>query len=182
MPPLSAVSHHDLIQGCIRNDRRAQEALYKNFYETLAIICMRYTKNQQDAKEVLQNSFLKAFQQIGTFDESKASLYTWLRTITVRCAIDFLRRQKKTITTQELSEDHGEAVDAEALQRMTSQQVLQLVQKLPATTQAVFNLYIMEGYNHREIGELLQISEGTSKWHLSEARKLLTNLLEQARA
>ncbi len=149
----------------------------------MAILCIRYTKNQEDANEVIQNSFLKVFQHIENYDEAKSSLYTWIRTITVRCAIDFLRRKKKINATEELDAGNECAVDAEAMQKMTSQQVLILVQKLPETTQAVFNLYIMEGFNHREIGEMLKISEGTSKWHLSEARKRLIYLLqEQERA
>lgn len=177
MSSVSTLPQHNLIKGCIRNERRAQEALYKQFYNSMSILCIRYTKNQEDAREVLQNSFLKVFQHIGSYDEVKSSLYTWIRTITVRCAIDFLRKKKNMHVTIEIDAEHGHAVDAEALQKMTSQQVLVLVQKLPETTQTVFNLYVMEGFNHREIGEMMNIKEGTSKWHLSEARKLLINLL-----
>ena len=177
MSSVSTIQQHDLIQGCIRNERRAQETLYKQFYQSMAILCMRYTKNQEDANEVLQNSFLKTFQNIKSYDETKSSLYTWIRTITVRCAIDFLRKKKNVNATVALEEESGHAVEAKALQKMTSEQVLVMVRKLPETTQTVFNLYIMEGFNHREIGEMLKMSEGTSKWHLSEARKQLIKLL-----
>ena len=97
----------------------------------------------------------------------------------IRTAIDFLRKQNKKQTAVEWKEEHDPAIDAEALERMSAQQILYLLQHLPATTRAVFNLYITEGYTHREIGELLKISEGTSKWHLSEARKILQQMIKQ---
>jgi RNA polymerase sigma-70 factor (ECF subfamily) len=101
-----------------------------------------------------------------------------MRTIMVRTAIDFLRKQNKKQVAIEWKEEHDPVIDAEALERVSAQQILYLMQQLPETTRAVFNLYITEGYNHREIGELLKISEGTSKWHLSEARKNLINSLK----
>ena len=174
----STLSKQDLVKGCIRNDRRMQEVLYKQYCSSLLIICRSYAKNEQDAIEVLQDGFLKVFQQIDRYDSTKASIYTWMRTIMIRTAIDFLRKQNKRQVAIEWKEEHDPTIDAEALERMSAQQILSLLQLLPATTRAVFNLYITEGYNHREIGEILNISEGTSKWHLSEARKYLTNSLK----
>jgi|SRR5436190_4663584 len=174
----STLSEQDLVKGCIRNDRRVQEALYKQYCSSMSIICRSYAKNEQDAIEVLQDGFLKIFQQIDRYDSTRASIYTWMRTIMIRTAIDFLRRQNKRQIAIEWKEEHDPAIDAEPLERMSAQQILSLLQLLPATTRAVFNLYITEGYNHREIGEILNISEGTSKWHLSEARKYLTNSLK----
>ena len=179
----STLSEQDLIRGCIRNDRRMQEVLYKQYCSSMLIICRSYAKNEQDAIEVLQDGFLKIFQQIDRYDSAKASIYTWMRTIMIRTAIDFLRKRNKRQVAIEWKEEHDPTIDAEALERMSAQQILSLLQLLPATTRAVFNLYITEGYNHREIGEILNVSEGTSKWHLSEARKYLTNSLKvKARA
>lgn len=174
----STLSEQDLVKGCIRNDRRVQEVLYRQYCSSMLIICRSYAKNEQDAIEVLQDGFLKIFQQINRYDSTKASIYTWMRTIMIRTAIDFLRKQNKRQVAIEWKEEHDPTIDAEALERMSAQQILSLLQLLPATTRAVFNLYITEGYNHREIGEILNISEGTSKWHLSEARKYLTNSLK----
>jgi RNA polymerase sigma-70 factor (ECF subfamily) len=145
----------------------------------MLVLCRSYAKNEQDAIEVLQDGFLKIFQQIDRYDAGKASIYTWMRTIMIRTGIDFLRKQNKKQVAIEWKEEHDPAIDAEALERMSSQQILHLLQHLPETTRAVFNLYITEGYTHREIGELLRISEGTSKWHLSEARKYLINSLKK---
>ena len=174
----STLSEQDLVKGCIRNDRRVQEVLYRQYCSSMLIICRSYAKNEQDAIEVLQDGFLKIFQQIDRYDSTKASIYTWMRTIMIRTAIDFLRKQNKRQVAIEWKEEHDPMIDAEVLDRMSAQQILSLLQLLPATTRAVFNLYITEGYNHREIGEILNISEGTSKWHLSEARKYLTNSLK----
>jgi RNA polymerase sigma-70 factor (ECF subfamily) len=144
----------------------------------MASICLRYTRNHEDAIEVLHNGFLKVFKNIHTYDVSRASLYTWIRTIIINSAIDFVRQRGKFHTNIELEKVEEPAIDADAIQRMSAQEVLQLVQKLSPATQTVFNLYVVEGYNHREIANLLGISEGTSKWHLSEARKQLQKLLQ----
>jgi len=168
----------ELINGCINNNRRAQEHLYKKFYGPMASICLRYTRNHEDAIEVLHNGFLKVFKNIHTYDVSRASLYTWIRTIIINSAIDFVRQRGKFHTNIELEKVEEPAIDADAIQRMSAHEVLQLVQQLSPATQTVFNLYVVEGYNHREIANLLGISEGTSKWHLSEARKQLQKLLQ----
>jgi RNA polymerase sigma-70 factor (ECF subfamily) len=179
----STLSQDDLVKGCIRNDRRTQELLYKQYASAMHTLCISYTKNQEDANEVLQDGFLKIFQQIERFDGSKSSLYTWMRTIMIRTAIDFLRKDKKEPQSVEWQEQHDPAIDADVLQRMTAQQILHLLQQLPETTRAVFNLFITEGFSHKEIGSYLNISDGTSKWHLSEARKHLhTYLKMKARA
>ena len=167
-----------MLEGCIKNDRKAQELFYKQFYGPMVSICMRYTRNEEDALEVLHNGFLKVFKHLSTYDAAKASLYTWIKTIMVNSAIDFIRSRQKFKNQVELKDSHDTvSTDNEAIQRMSSAEVLQLVQKLPTATQTVFNLYVIEGFNHREIGGILGISDGTSKWHLSEARRQLKQLL-----
>ena len=180
MPELkTTLSQQDLIEGCIRNERRAQELLYKQYCQSMLAVCISYTKNEEDAVEVLQDGFLKIFQQISKFDAQKSTLYTWMRTVVLRTAIDFLRKRNVQPKAVEWDEAHDSSIDAEALQRMTSQEILHLLHRLTETTRAVFNLYVNEGYTHKEIGELLKISEGTSKWHLSEARKYLINSIKK---
>jgi RNA polymerase sigma factor (sigma-70 family) len=168
----------ELVRGCIVNDRLAQEQLYKQFYGPMASICMRYTRNQHDAIEVLHNGFLKVYKNIQRYDASRASLYTWIRTIVVHTAIDFIRQKARWYVPHgEIEKVDTPGIDAEAVQRMSSQELLKLVTQLPPATQAVFNLYVIEGYTHKEIGGLLGISDGTSKWHLSEARRQLQKLV-----
>jgi len=167
----------DLINGCINNSRKAQEQLYQRFYGPMTSICLRYTRNEEDAIEVLHNGFLKVYKKIHTYDSSKASLYTWIRKIVVNSAIDFIR-QRSRFSTVELEKAEEPGIDAVAVQRLSAQELLKLVHKLSPATQTVFNLYVIEGYNHREIANLIGISEGTSKWHLSEARRQLQLLLQ----
>jgi RNA polymerase sigma-70 factor (ECF subfamily) len=168
----------NVLEGCLKNDRKAQELLYKQFYGSMIAICMRYTRHEEDALEVLHNGFLKVFKHLSSYDAAKASLYTWIKTIMVNSAIDFIRSRQKFKNQVELKHTHeAGSIDNEAIQRMGSAELLKLIQKLPMATQTVFNLYVIEGYNHREIGDILGISDGTSKWHLSEARRLLKQLL-----
>lgn len=171
------VEQDEVISGCIQSNRRCQELLYKQFYGPMMALCIRYTKNEEDALEVLHNGFLKVYKHIATYDAAKASLYTWIKTIVVNSAIDFIRSNQKFKNKVELKPVHEIGIDNTAISRMSAAELLELVRSLPQATQTVFNLYVIEGYNHREIGELLGISEGTSKWHLSEARRQLKQLL-----
>lgn len=168
-----------IISGCKRNDRRSQELLYRNFYGAMISFCLRYTRNEQDALEVLNTGFYKVFKNIHRYDERKAALYTWIRTIILNTCLDFIKAKSGRIVQQELDQAAKVDLPPEVFSKMSSQDILQLVRHLPPATQAVFNLYVMEGYAHKEIGALLQISEGTSKWHLSEARKQLQKMIRE---
>ncbi len=138
---------------------------------------MRYTKNENDAVEVLNTGFLRVFKSIERYDHKQATIYTWIRTIIINCCLDFLKIKEKAVSHHELNEASEVHIPAEAVSKMKATELLYLVRLLPPATQAVFNLYVMDGYNHRQIGQLLNISEGTSKWHLSEARKNLQKLI-----
>jgi RNA polymerase sigma factor (sigma-70 family) len=171
-----------LINGCKLNDRKAQEQLYRRFYGAMASICLPYTKNQEDTKEVLNNGFLKVFKNIGQFDPAKASFYTWARKIIINVSIDFLRSQHVGYTTMPLENLPEPGIDNTIVQQIDAEELLLLIRQLPPATRLVFNLYSIEGYNHREIAHMLTISEGTSKWHLSEARKVLKSLIQIQRS
>ena len=164
---------NEIIAGCKKNERKAQERLYRSFYQSMMNLCVRYTKDEDDAKLVLNTGFLKVFKNIEKYDSQKAVLYTWIRTIVVNSCLDHIKSKQNTIIANELQEDDTAYVEAEVNSKVDVSEILHLIRNLPASTQAVFNLYIIEGYSHKEIAELLQISEGTSKWHLSEARKNL---------
>ena len=169
----------EIIRGCKNNDVKAQERLYKNYYRSMMTICLRYTKNEADAVEVLNNGYLKVFKNIQRYDPGQATLYTWIRTIVVNSCLDFIKSQARIEGYEELDETVVVDIPAEAISKMKAAEILHLVRQLPPATQSVFNLYAMEGYNHKEIAKLLNISEGTSKWHLSEARKTLQKLIQK---
>lgn len=177
--PGTAISEKQLIEGCIANDRRSQEQLYKRYYNPMLALCFRYTKSQEDAIEVLHEGLLKVFQHIAGFDASKSGLYTWIHTIMVRSAIDFLRRKKLETVNVEWNENTEPAIQPETLIDKSADEILYFLKQLPEVSATVFNLFVIEGYKHKEIAQLLQITEGTSKWHLSEAKKQLTNCFEK---
>lgn len=169
-----------LIEACSRNDRRAQEVLYRSYYRSMISICLWYTKNQEDAVEVLNNGFLRVFKNIHRFDPARATLYTWIRKLVVNSCLDFVKAKASFEEHQELNEAMD--VPAPIFDTVKTAELLSMVRALPRATAAVFNLYVIEGYSHKEIGQLLSISEGTSKWHLSEARKnLKTKLINEYR-
>ena len=169
----------DIISGCKKGDRKAQERLYKNYYRAMITVCLRYTKNDEDAVEVLNNGFLKVFRNIHRYESSQASLYTWIRTIVVNSCLDFIKQRQKLEKVNELNAETEVHIAPDVITKMKAAELLEQVRRLAPATQAVFNLYAIEGYSHKEIGQLLSISEGTSKWHLSEARKNLQQLINQ---
>ena len=168
-----------IIEGCKNKERKAQEQLYRNFHHSMKGLCMLYTKNEMDATAVLNEGFFKVFKNIHQYNPAKASLYTWIRAVVISTCLNHIKSSQNTIVANELQEVEDVQTEAEAILKMNADEILNLVRNLPATTQAVFNLYVMEGYGHKEIATQLQISEGTSKWHLSEARKKLKLQLEQ---
>jgi RNA polymerase sigma-70 factor (ECF subfamily) len=168
---------HDIINGCKKDDRKAQEQLYRSFYRVMMTLCLRYTKNENDALEVLNTGFYKVFKNISRYDSSMASLYTWIRTIIINSCLDFIKSQQTKIQYGELDQAAEMNVPPAVISKMSAMEILELVRALPPATQAVFNLFVMEGYSHAEIGKMMNISSGTSKWHLNEARKRLQRMI-----
>lgn len=168
-----------LILACIKEDRVAQEKLYKNYYQALITICLRYTHNEQDAVHILNQSFLKIFQHIHTYNPELASLYTWMQTIVVRTALDWLRaNQKWNNNEMNFDDDNDISVSPSIYGKLNGNDILKIIQQLPPTTQTVFNMYVFEGFTHAEIAKQLNIREGTSKWHVSDARNKIKQILK----
>ena len=145
-------------------------------------LCVRYTKDKNEALEILNDGFLKVFKNIDKYDAAKASLYTWMRRIIINTAIDFLRKRQAYHDMDVLLDTQEEpGIENEAIQKMNAGELLKVIRQLPTATGTVFNLYAIDGFSHREIAALLQINEGTSRWHLSEARrqlKIIIHLME----
>jgi RNA polymerase sigma factor (sigma-70 family) len=142
-------------------------------------LCLRYTKNEADAMEVLNTGFYKVYKTIDRYNAERATLYTWIRTIIINSCLDFIKAKNGQLTYKELDQAAQVDLPPDVFTKMSASDILQLVRQLPPATQAVFNLYVMEGFNHKEIAALLGTSDGTSKWHLSEARKLLQRLIQK---
>ena len=173
-----AKQHSKLIKGCKNNERAAQEGLYKLFYDDMLRLCYRYLKSDELSKDALNAGFLKVFQHIDTFDEKKGELGGWIRTIIIRTCIDLGRKEikfSKEIDVLEEAEDIF--IPPTVLNKLYAEDLLKCIRVLPDATRLVFNLSVIEGYSHGEISEQLNIKESTSRWHLSEGKKMLRGML-----
>ncbi|RYY68985.1 MAG: sigma-70 family RNA polymerase sigma factor [Chitinophagaceae bacterium] len=166
-----------LIEGCISNDRKAQELLYRNYYKSMMSICLRYCSNETDALAILNTAFYKVFKNINRYDETRATIYTWIRAIVVNESLHHINAAKTKIAPVELTAADHVHIEPTVFEKIREANLLLLIQQLAPATKAVFNLFVMEGYTHKQIGEMLNISEGTSKWHLNDARKKLQDLI-----
>ncbi len=128
--------------------------------------------------EALNSGFYKVFKNIHQYNPELASLYTWIRTIVINSCIDLAGINKKQLPTVELSQAEAAGIEPGVFSNLSGAHLLHLIRKLPAATQTVFNLYVMEGYTHPEIATMLAITVGTSKWHLSDARKKLQGMIK----
>jgi len=168
-----------LAQNCAKGERKAQEKLFKLFYGRMLPVCMRYAENTEHAKDMLQDSFIKIFNKIKTYD-GKGSLEGWIRRIVVNNAIDEYRRKKKDFLKVE-SMDNIQSHDIEEEEEQEFEfkpsQIIEAMQELTPAYRAVFNLYIFEELTHREIAEKLGISQGTSKSNLAKAKRNLKSIL-----
>lgn len=161
-----------LLEGCIRNDRKAQEMLYQSFAPKMMTVCSRYADCQFEAEETLQLGFIKVFKSIQSF-AGKGTFEGWIRRIFVNTAIEACRKKTilKSFDTLE-GEDlfHLQTFDSD---RITFKELMAMIQELPAGYRLVFNMYSIEGFSHKEIAKMLNISEGASKSQLSRARTRL---------
>jgi RNA polymerase sigma factor (sigma-70 family) len=178
---VSLIIDEHVLQGCARGDRKAQYRLYSQCYSYMMGICIRYSHSRDDAEDLLNRSFLKILNGIGKW-RKEVPFGLWIRRITINTIIDEYRKNKtRNELTQvvDFSEHQPEfepgTVNA-YLEKMEAEQVQAMVDKLPPVSRKVFNLHIVDGFSHKEIGAMLNISEGTSKWHLNNAR---TRLKEQ---
>lgn len=162
---------------CSLSDRNAQSQLYQLYAEKMYSICLRYTNSIEEAQDILQNGFIKVFTKSNLY-EGKGSLEGWIKRIIINTAIEHFRRQKlKFQTTDQINENQIEESSFSASSILEYKDLMHLVQNLPLGYRTVFNLYAIEGYNHKEISEMLQISEGNSKSQLSRARSWLKDRL-----
>ena len=167
----------ELIRRCLKNDRRAQQLVYQKVHGKMLALCLRFFQNRDDALAVMNRGMLKVFNNLKNY-RPEAEFEGWVYRIIQRTAIDELRKQIRR-QQHEIHPDDPEdgEVYPDAVSRLQAEDILALTRKLPQATNAVFHLYVVEGYNHQEIADMLGISSGTSKWHLSSARKTLKNLI-----
>jgi RNA polymerase sigma-70 factor (ECF subfamily) len=170
---------HQLIKGCIKQDKKCQKMLYKTFYGFAMGICLRYTSNRDDAAEVMNQGFLKVFTHIERFDTTRP-FKAWLGKIMTNSSIDFYRANLKMAYTDDLEKAANISDGDIADKKLHYDDLLAMVQKLPQAYRTVFNLFAIDGYSHEEIGEMLNINPGTSKSNLHKARQKLKQMILEA--
>jgi len=167
---------HQLIRGCIKQDRRCQKMLYIAFYSFSMGTCLRYTNNREEAAEVMNQGFFKVFTKIEHFDMEQ-SFKTWLRKIMMNVSIDYNRANLK----RAYNEDPDKAenmIDCILIDKnLNYNDLLAMVQQLPQAYRTVFNLFAIEGYSHEEIGDMLNINPGASISNLHQARQKLKQMI-----
>jgi RNA polymerase sigma factor (sigma-70 family) len=169
---------YELVEGCRRQDRIVQRQLYERFAGKLFVVCKRYVRDPEEAEDILQDAFVKIYKHIDSF-RFECPLEAWLKRIVINTALKAIRKQKpweNTADVQDLAPTLPQA--DESLPALNYQYLLQLIQELPPGCRMVFNLYAIEGYNHPEIADMLDIAEGTSKSQYSRARTLLQQKIQ----
>lgn len=169
----SHISYSKLLAG----DSQEQSRVYKQYYGKMIGIPLRYTTTKDEAREILNESFVKVFRSIENYKE-QGSFSGWIAKIVFNTTMDHVRRVTRYNDRVVLGEIPIVSIRNDAIDNMALEDIYNKIQRLPSASQKVFSLYVIDGYNHREIAEMLSISEGTSKWHLSNARVKLQELLK----
>ena len=170
-------SDEELILGCREQNRLAQKYLYQRYYGKLLGVCMRYTSSREEATSILNMAFFKIFQSISNYNSS-GSFKGWMSRIALNTAIDHLRSNTTYRKVMDYNSEKEVAIGNDAIDNLAAEELYAVIQRLPRSTRSVFCLYVIEGYKHHEIAKQLGITVGTSKWHLSSARKQLQTLLK----
>lgn len=168
-----------IIKKCLRNNSQAHKALYDKYKVRWFMICLRYGNNKTEAEDMLQEGLISVFKNLNQFDHKKAEFSAWSNKVMVNSALQHLRKWKKWDFTQSIDDYENQITyQDDVFDKLGAKELTTLVQKLPDGYRIVFNMYVIEGYKHKEIAEILNISENTSKSQLLKAKKMLRSQLE----
>jgi len=174
-------TNEELIDGCLANDRICQEALYRKNFPAMMSMCLRYTKDKEAAMEIVNNGMLRVFQKIDKYSQT-GSLEGWIRKICYHAISDYFKKNSKYLKFLVFDSDNNQNLEKpdekSPEENLFYADIIELVKKLPENTEKVFRLHAIDGYTHKEIAERLNLSEGTSKWHLNSARTKLKEMLQ----
>jgi RNA polymerase sigma-70 factor (ECF subfamily) len=169
----------EIIAGCIKGERKFQELLYHTYSSKMFSVCLRYANEYAGAEDLLQDGFIKVFKNIEKF-RSEGSFEGWIRRIFVNNSIEYFRKKANMYVVQETEALTYEYYDDNAIHKLMKDDLMKIIQSLSVGYRTIFNLYVVEGYSHKEIGEMLNITEGTSKSQLARARYLLQKKVAEA--
>jgi len=170
----------DFIDACVKQEKWAQRKLYEDHYPSMLPVCMRYANDNDEALDILHEGFIKVFRNISKYN-SGTSLKAWIRRIMVNTAIDLYRKKVRKRTESLDTAYTVRNTDPDVLSDLAAEEILKALQVLTPAYRTVFNLYVIEGYSHREVADILGITESTSRSNLVKARKKLKTILIQRR-
>lgn len=173
-------NEESIIAACVRKEKWAQKIIYETYYSKMMGVCMRYARNEAEARDILHDGFIKVFRYIKKY-KIGTSLHSWIRRIMVNTAIDHYRKMSRRRTEPLEQAYHVEGQEPSAIENATEKEILAAVQNLTPTYRVVFNLYVIEGFSHREIADQLEITESTSRSNLVKARAKLKEVLKHLR-
>ena len=176
-PSNQIFSDSDLIEGCLRGDRKMQQELYQRYAPKMYGVCLRYAGSVEEAEDILQEGFIKIFNKLGSY-RGEGSFEGWIRRIFVNTAIEHYRKKIYLQPITETEENTVEGKYLSVLDSLAEKDIIRLVQQLSPGYRTIFNMYVIEGYTHKQIAESLGISEGTSKSQLSRAKMILQDLVK----
>ncbi|TCC95050.1 RNA polymerase sigma factor [Pedobacter hiemivivus] len=176
----------DAITGCLRNDNKSKEMVYKSFYGYLMGVTLRYVEDRNDAEELVNDSFIKVFKNIGQFsapkynDQVQKAFKGWIARISSRTAIDFLRSKRTFLYVDDITEEQQPLTELNAVSQLNVQDIMKLLNKLPETHKLIFNMYEIEGFSHEEISKMLNIPESSCRVYLTRAKNKLRELYKNS--
>jgi RNA polymerase sigma factor (sigma-70 family) len=178
-----ALSEKEILEGCMQGHPKAQRLLFNKLYPKMLGLCKRYAANEDEAKDMLQDGFIKVFDNLHKY-RGESSLQTWVSRVMINNAINQLKKQQRTQMSSLQPTDEFDIAETDEdvageIEQAEPEAIIELIRKLPAGYRTILNLYAIEGYTHKQIGEMLGIAEGTSKSQLSKARILLKQELSK---
>jgi RNA polymerase sigma-70 factor (ECF subfamily) len=175
------LNEKELIQGCSNGDRASQKALYELYSRKMLVICSRYARSTQEAEDILQEAFVKIFKSIKDF-RAESKLSTWITRIMINTALNSQRQKLYLMPMVDVTEVSISEREEVSLSEFHLAELVAIIQSLPDGCRVVFNMFAIEGYSHKEIGQMLEISEGTSKSQFNRAKSLLRARIEKERS
>ena len=158
-----------ILQGCLRKEVKCQKEFYQHFSSTMYAVCLRYSNTKEDAKDILQEGFVKVFTKLNQYT-GKGSLEGWMKRVFINTALEHYRVNKNHMNQSDVAEAYNVGQEADAMDKISQKEIFEVMQNMATGYRTILNLYAIEGYSHAEIAEMLGISEGTSKSQLSRAR------------
>ena len=173
-----SLSLEETLDGCLKKRHSAQKQLYERFYGFSKSIALRYASSSEEVQEMMNDGFLKIFAKLDLYDQN-LSFEAWFKTVMVRTSIDYYRKNHSRVAMVDIDELHYLSYDDHLLEKLSAEEILDLMKHLPPSYRAVFSLFIVEGYSHAEIAKILGINEGTSRSNLSKARLKMQEMIKK---